>query len=386
MEKETIKSIFEILKSGKNSSLSGRYLRRQDIEPELEKLTKEFHLEQIGFSVLEEPIYSVTFGSGTKKILAWSQMHGNESTTTKAVFDLLKFFHEESSRVPLKSILASCTIKIIPMLNPDGAARYTRENINAVDLNRDAKDLKEKESRVLRKIFHTFKPDFCINLHDQRTIFSAGNTNKPATLSFLAPAMDEGRTVNHVREKTMQLISSINADLDPLLSGQIGRYDDAFNKNCTGDTFTILGVPTLLFEAGHFQEDYLREETRSFVALAIFSAIFNIIEESYKHFSVDDYFQIPENTKNFYDVILRNAVVDNQKVDVALQFEEKIKGGRIAFEPKIKKISIRILEFGHKEMDCRNGKLEAVAGGAVVENDIVNAFLLNKTKLSIEMQ
>ena len=57
------------------------------------------------------------------------------------------------------------------MLNPDGATLYTRANANAVDLNRDSQDLTQPARRVLRATFERFKPDYCFNLHDQRTIF-----------------------------------------------------------------------------------------------------------------------------------------------------------------------------------------------------------------------
>ena len=61
-------------------------------------------------------------------------MHGNESTTTKALFDVLNVFADDDSK-DVKKILNDCTIAIIPMLNPDGAKAYTRTNANDIDLN-----------------------------------------------------------------------------------------------------------------------------------------------------------------------------------------------------------------------------------------------------------
>ena len=49
-------------------------------------------------------------------------------------------------------ILKACTLYIIPILNPDGAKAYTRLNANEVDLNRDAQDLSQPESKVLRAV------------------------------------------------------------------------------------------------------------------------------------------------------------------------------------------------------------------------------------------
>src|SRR5690606_39733034 len=73
----------------KETSLYHRYLTNKHIIPSLDALGKKLHIETIGVSVLNAPIYAVKIGSGPKKILMWSQMHGNESTTTKAVFDVL---------------------------------------------------------------------------------------------------------------------------------------------------------------------------------------------------------------------------------------------------------------------------------------------------------
>jgi hypothetical protein len=42
------------------------------------------------------------------------------------------------------------------------------------------------------------------------------------------------------------------------IPGQVSRFDDGFNINCIGDKFQS-HVPTILFEAGHFQDDYIEK-------------------------------------------------------------------------------------------------------------------------------
>ena len=382
-----LQSVFDNYSSIKNPQLFGRYITAKDIIPELEKIPAEFDVDKIGETILNSPIHSVTFGKGDIRILGWSQMHGNESTTTKAVFDLFNLFNTKGRENPhdsIQEILQKCTIKIIPMLNPDGAVRYTRENVNGIDLNRDAFDLREKESQILRSIFEDFKPHFCLNLHDQRTIFSAGDSKKPATLSFLAPSMDENRSVTANRKEGMQLITAINNDMQPFLPQQIGRYDDAFNHNCTGDAFQTSGVPTVLFEAGHYKHDYMREKTREFMALAILSAIQHISSGDYAQYDFRDYFQIPENEKKFFDVILRNAVINGEIKDVALQFEEKIKAGKISFDPVVQKMSKKMPFWGHQEINCEGQRVTSSAGGEINENAVVNQIMLKNNKLSIK--
>lgn len=381
---EDVNSFLNRYSGFKEQSLNGRYITWSHIEPILNDLGPRFKVEEIGRSFLDVPIKSISFGNGPIKILGWSQMHGNESTTTKGLFDLVRFFREDSEEV--KRLLEKCSFVFIPMLNPDGAARYTRENVNKVDLNRDAHKMQEPESRVLREAFEDFKPHYCLNLHDQRTIFGAGEQQKPATLSFLAPAMDEEKSVPEHRLKAMQLICAMNKALQEVIPGQVGRYGDDFNINCTGDTFQSLQVPTVLFEAGHFPGDYLREETRKFFAFALFEALRIISQDNFSGFSKEDYENIPENRKTFYDVILRNARIEEELIDVAIQFEEKMVSGAIHFVPKVQLKQEKISSFGHREIECNGEKVENAEGESLGENDIVESILLKNEKLSIKSQ
>lgn len=369
-----------------NDSIFGRYVTYSDLSPQLDQLQEKFEIKEIGRSFLNVPIHSVTIGHGPIKILGWSQMHGNEATTTKSILDLFNLFRLKPDTPEIKKILEECTFMVIPMLNPDGAARYTRENVNKVDLNRDAQDLKEPESRVLKECYVNFKPDFCFNLHDQRTIFSAGDTSQPATISFLTPSMDSERRITPSRIRSMQVIAAMNLVLQKFLPGQIGRYDDAFNLNCTGDTFQSLKTPTILFEAGHFPQDYMREETRKYLALAIFSGLLSIASGDYEHFSEADYFIIPQNKKNFFDILLRNAAVKGELIDVAIQYEEKIKGNKISFVPVVKTMAENLSMYGHTEIDCKQMQVKTLNGEDINENDIVDKILLNNEELSIISQ
>ncbi|MFX0557078.1 M14 family metallopeptidase [Maribacter sp. CXY002] len=339
----------------KVNDVQGRYVTNQHILPFLKQLDSSFNLEVIGTSVNQNPIYGLTVGSGPIKILMWSQMHGNESTTTKAVLDLLHFFELENDNGT--EILSSCTLKIIPILNPDGAEAYTRINANEIDLNRDAQKRTQPESRVLKYIYDEFKPDYCFNLHDQRTIFNVGNTDKPATISFLAPAFDEDRNNSESRELSMLLIAAMNSKLQTIIKGQVGRYDDSFNSNCVGDAFQMRQTPTILFEAGHFPEDYAREKTRELIFLALTEVIIRIINNSANDFSIEDYLSIPENNKMFFDVLIKNAHMIDSSLEhnsnIGVLFKEVLKMGEIVFSPTLEKQGLSINEyFGHKTLDC----------------------------------
>ncbi|WP_338733977.1 M14 family metallopeptidase [Mangrovimonas cancribranchiae] len=371
----------------KDESLSGRYIHNQYILDAITNYKAVFKVKEIGKSVLGEPINALILGHGSKRIFMWSQMHGNESTTTKAVFDLLNLFNSSSNAIA-SQILDTCTIAIIPILNPDGAKQYTRVNANDVDLNRDAKNLSQPESKVLRDFFNDFKPDFCFNLHGQRTIFSAGKANKSATVSFLAPSEDEERTITTTRKKAMEVIVAMNNDLQKIIPGQVGIYDDTFNINCVGDMFQSLGCPTVLFEAGHYANDYKREKTRVLIFRALVTAIKHISENDVSGTDFKDYFNIPNNEKLFYDIIIRNAKLDkadSEKNDVAIQYQEKLESGNINFVPKIEKISNLNGFYGHLEYNANNNVVltqdnEPIKVG--FENDFV---MVNNEKYSLKL-
>jgi len=341
----------------KHADFSKRYLSYSAIKNYLFELEKSstFKLKTIGYSVNKESIFSVSLGTGKTNILMWSQMHGNESTTTKAVLDFLHACEKE--RLPfLKELLQNCRLTIIPVLSPDGLRAYTRVNANNVDLNRDAVQVSQPESRVLQAVFNEVKPDFCFNLHDQRTIFSAGNQPKSASVSFLAPAYDEERNVNDTRKKAMQLISVMNEALQNIIPNEVGRYDDSFNLNCVGDFFQSKASTTILFEAGHVADDYNREETRKLIFIALLKGLEAIVEKSYLNYSVKQYEAIPENQKLFYDCIIRSVIVDGKRTDLAIQFEERLEGDCIKFIPKLEKVGELDNFFGHQEFKG-NGKV-----------------------------
>ena len=338
----------------KAHAISGRYLNLQHIAPLIGKLPEAFRVEVIGHSVKHSPLFHIVAGTGKTKVLMWSQMHGNESTTTKAVFDLLSFL--EKGGAEAEKMLSDLTLHIVPMLNPDGAYGYTRENANGVDLNRDFCEATQPETRALLQLYDRIKPDFCFNLHDQRTLYGAGRSGKPATVSFLAPAFDESRNFNAARTKAVSVIVTVTNALQPLIPGQIGRFDDSFNPNCAGDTFQSRGTPTILFEAGHFPEDYARETTRKFVFVSLMTALMSLHENVIVNNRIEDYLNIPQNNLNFLDFVYKNVKINyegKEKItNFGAQFREELSGDEVAFKAEIADVGFSDAVFGHVTVDA----------------------------------
>ncbi|WP_103068457.1 M14 family zinc carboxypeptidase [Aquimarina sediminis] len=358
-------------KTYKESSLFGRYINQDHIRPLLTSLSSKIEIEPIGISENKAPIDLITLGNGPKKLLFWSQMHGNESTTTKAIFDLLNLLLDEFNDTA-KDILKNCTLFIVPILSPDGAKAYTRLNFNQVDLNRDAQDKTQNESIVFNDLVHRVRPDFAFNLHGQRTIFSAGESNYPATVSFLAPAGDVDRSITSSRKVAMEIIANMNAVLQKCIPNQVGRYDDGFNINCVGDTLTDMGIPTILFEAGHYPNDYDREITREYIFYSLITAIKYISTTSISGDGYRDYFLIPENGKCFYDMIIRDVVLNGKNVDIAVQYSEKLVKNVVEFVPKVEKIDNLQKFYGHREI---------IGDKRAIRNENVTVEIVPKTTL-----
>ena len=336
----------------KENTLHGKWITYTDIENLFSKYESKFTVSLLGTSEEDRPIHQLKIGNGAKKILLWSQMHGNESTGTKALFDLFNCFLNLQDNT-LTKILEECTLVFIPMLNPDGAQAYTRVNANQVDLNRDAVTRVAKESKLLRDVLEDFNPQFCFNLHDQRTIFGVEKTKNPATISFLAPSEEITRALTKGRIETMDVIVSMNIMLQNVIPDFVGRYTDEFYPTATGDNFQKLGYNTILIESGHYPNDYEREESRKYTFFSIIQGVHHIAN-SISFNNYEAYFTIPNNDKIFYDIIHRHT---DSKKDVAYQYEDKILEGK--FVSKLNKIidNSLISKTGHSEIVFEDEKI-----------------------------
>lgn len=337
----------------KQHEINERYITNFRLESLLENLDKDiFKVSVAGKSVQQKNIYRIDFGTGKFKVLLWSQMHGNETTTTKSVFNFLEKLNESKKAEWLNFF----SFTFLPILNPDGTEAFTRVNANNIDLNRDSVNLSQPESKLLRAVFEEIAPDLALNMHDQRSIFSAGSNPNPATLSFLAPAFNETCDINDVRTFAMQLIANMNNVLKSYAPDNIGRFDDSFNINCIGDMFTYLNVPTILFEAGFAVNDYQRKVAQNFVEISLENLFNAIISKDYEKFTVADYLKIPENEKNFVDIIIENYATTNPDFykysQLPIVFKEKIINKQLILIPEIDFDSAPQFKFAHLVLDA----------------------------------
>ncbi|MBB5210494.1 M14 family metallopeptidase [Microbulbifer hydrolyticus] len=285
-------------------------IRQADILPLVQALQNSelLRVEEIAHSYEGRPIISVGIGNGATRVMMWSQMHGDEPTATAALFDLLAYITAPEQAEWREGWMDELTLMMVPMLNPDGAERNTRHNAQSFDVNRDAKALQSPEGRALMALAKSFKPDFGFNLHDQNRHYGVGHTDKMATISVLAPAYNEAREVNDSRARAMKLIGLLVQEVAPSIDGHIAKYDDTYAWRAFGDTFSEMGISTILIESGAHPNDPNRQVARRANVEMLVTAIDSITSRSYEPVAVAAYEQIPLNRDDaFVDVKIANV-------------------------------------------------------------------------------
>jgi murein tripeptide amidase MpaA len=318
---------------------------------------EDFEVEVVGRSTNGLPIYLISYGYGVTPVFLWSQMHGNESSATRALFTLFEFLADNGGEYDelRQTIKENLALYFIPMVNPDGANIFQRRNANDLDINRYAGDTKPGgefdawpewddlpdpvEAKILWEVRNRVQPNakdikFGFNLHDQGEYTAVGRGGeKLATLSFLAPAIDGGsgnitgsyeelielqkvRTINQTRANAMAVITGINEMLqeDAAIPGQVGRYGDDFGERYFGDSFTLAGTSVILIETGGYANDEEKLTQRKLNFMAILRGLAEIATGNYESYyekrppgenytvtDFKDYFSIPDcSTSNAY--------------------------------------------------------------------------------------
>ena len=361
------KSIYDGYENYKQQKLSSRRFKHSDILPLIEQLKNKeiFKLKKVGESIEKREIFLISIGSGSKKIFCWSQMHGDESTATAAIFDIINFFLAESHYADFKKhLLSTVTLYFLPMLNPDGAELFQRRNIIEIDLNRDAKLKQSPESKILTSVFDEIKPAFAFNLHDQDRIYSVGKYGKATTLSFLAPAYDAEKSSNEWRSNSMKLIGRLYLILSEFIPGHIAKYQDDFEPRAFGDTFAKSLTSIVLIESGGWHNDREKLFIRKLNFISLLTSFKCIAEESYREEPIETYLSIPENEKLMMDFIIRKVTVvrdENEYIlDIGINYDEiNIDQNRsFYYQGKIEDIGDLSIYSGYKELNAEGLTLE----------------------------
>lgn len=265
--------------------------------------------EELGLSAEGRDIRHLTYGSGPVTVLLWSQMHGDESTASMALVDIVRFFHERPDDPLARRIAEGATIHMVPMLNPDGAERFRRRNAQGIDINRDARRLQTPEGKLLKQIDDRLQPDFGFNLHDQNAAVRVGDSDRGVAIALLAPAFDEERDVDDKRRRAMQLASLLVDQMGALVGDHIAKYDDTFNPRAFGDLIGQWGASTVLIESGAWDDDPQKQYLRKTNFVGILQALDGIATGRYADYGTQLYDSLAFNGRRVPDLLIAGGTV-----------------------------------------------------------------------------
>jgi len=304
------------------------------LQPSL--VSPRLKVDVIGRSLMGREIRSITFGSGPTKVLLWSQMHGDEATASMALADILAWMTASNADGIRDRLASSLTVVMSPMLNPDGAERFQRENAVGIDINRDARRLSTPEARALKGVHERLKPDFGFNLHDQNARTRVGRTGLQAGIALLAPAADSARSWPPLRARARLIAAGLARDFDSQIPGRVSKYDDAFNPRAFGDLMGVWGTSTILIESGAMPNDPDKQGLRRLNTAAILRTLDAIATRAYEQSDPNDYEKLLFNTGGALDLLVRGGQIvlpglAPVAADLAINFEDPVArtGGRV---------------------------------------------------------
>ncbi len=355
------RELFETYASYRFAEIVSRRFGQAEMLRWLEKLNSErlFTSTPLGESAEGRTISMLRLGKGPVKVLLWSQMHGDESTATMALMDILNFFKQHPGHVATSTILESLDLLIVPMLNPDGAKRFQRRTAQSIDMNRDALTLETPEARILKEVQNVHSPLFGFNLHDQDPRYTVGSTKEVSAIALLAPAYDESRTDNEVRREAKKVASVFASAMQEFIPGHLSKYDDSFEPRAFGDNVQKWGTSTVLVESGGWPGDREKMFIRKLNCVGLLTSLYALAGGTYRQADLSVYERLPFGTKYLYDVIVRNAqlktndLVPAISVDIGINLDEEVdpETGRVQVVGKIVDIGDLRVYGAFREVD-----------------------------------
>lgn len=302
----------------------------------VDRAPDRLRVDEVGRSVEARPLRRVDFGGGETAVLLWSQMHGDESTASRALADVLDYLADRPDDELVLRLERRLAVTVVPVLNPDGTARFRRHNAVGIDINRDARALATPEARVLKAVRDAVEPDWAFNLHDQDVRTRLGDTDRDVQIALLAPPPGEGET-SDAHRRAQHLAALLVGAVHPVVGDAVARYDDDFNPRAFGDLMTRWGAATVLIESGGSLDDPHKERLRMANFVAILAALDAIATGRWDDADPDVYAALPENARGAADLILRGGSVvlpggAPVRADVAIEYDDSLtrSGGRIA--------------------------------------------------------
>ena len=313
-------------------------------ETTVEQWLLQFNTKLIGHSFLGKPIRSVHWGKGPLRVLAWSQMHGNESTGLRAMMELLTDWASYGDHLLFNKL----TIVYIPQLNPDGAEKWIRRNAQSIDLNRDLRARQSPEIACFARLLDEFRPDIALNLHDQRTFFSQKGHVEPSSLALAIPeaseSLSEDPIITNNRRFLRHYILQMYNNIKPSKRRGWSVFDESYYPRSIGEYVQESGCATLLVESGAVGTDLSRslsvQQTKSFLKTFLSGLSADLLSHDHStdaHLDGIQAWPFPKNEQGLVDLKVQNARIQclekSWETDLAIWLKDAYRDEKPCFIP-----------------------------------------------------
>ncbi len=147
----------------------------------------------VGRSVEGRALTCQVLGDGGEVVLIMATIHGNEPAGTPLVRRLIERLAGEPE------LLCGRRVVVLPVANPDGLARHTRNNARGVDLNRNfpatnwrsrrrngPAPLSEPESRAIHDLLERYAPVRIVTIHQPIACIDYDGPGRPLAQAMAA--------------------------------------------------------------------------------------------------------------------------------------------------------------------------------------------------------
>lgn len=341
-----------------------RYSDQEALLQEWQERTPfNLNLQVAGHSAEGRALWTLNFGDGPNRVLLWARQHGDECDCTAALCMALHelFFTKNDPVVEL--IRRECTLLVLPMVNPDGVQRYTRQCAVGIDLNRDAVAQVTPEGRTLAGLQQSFEPELCFNLHDM-TPRKATPDGDLVAVAFQAGPFEERDIDNEVRLKAKAIVGAMHAAVTPFIPRNVARYTADYMHRAFGDSMMRWGVGSILIESGGWPEDKGGIDfVRKMHALSIIAGLHAIASGVHKSLDGSIYETIPfDSATHHFDCLVRNGVAIDGAIPQRCRLDVGIDSDiNTIREDDVRRFRSVITNVG--DLEDRRGKLEVDASG-----------------------
>ena len=102
--------------------------------------------------------------------------------------------------------------------------------------------------------------------------------------------------------------------------------------------------------------------------------------------SYPEYSKIPQNEKCFYDIIIKDAKYNNEIVDIAIQYQERLVDNVVHFIPQIEKIEKLNDFYAHKTLEANKNEVLTLHGQQVILGNEIDFVNISNVKFSLNIE